>query len=193
MKILSYLIVLIVGVALGMFYQSKQDGKTITQAGVVQDSKTSINVAANSEKAMNPPMALSGKSSSEKKADDPVSMKEQFDEIYTKQKFSEAAVLLDQMQKQWPQSSQYLEARSRLLVRTRDWEKAKEVLKECVSLYPSSKSCLLDLASAELQIGSKEEQQTAIMNCNARLQNNPECQNMLGPVSYTHLTLPTKA
>lgn len=180
MKFLSYLIVLIIGFVFGSFYQSNKENKSIPSAEVAQDSNTATNVAANPGMAINQPVAVQSNSLPEKKADDPVSMKEQFDQIYQKQNFSQAAVFLDQMQKQWPQSLQYLEARSRLLSRTRDWEKAKEVLKECVSLYPSSKSCLLDLASAELQIGSKEEQEVAITACNARLQNNPECQNMLG-------------
>jgi len=111
--------------------------------------------------------------------DDIEYQKDQFDQIFNQDKFSEAALILDQIEKKWPNSSQYLEGRSRLLVRTREWEKAKDVLKECLSSFPQSKSCLVDLASTEMQIGSKEEQEAAIADCTAKMPNELQCKNML--------------
>lgn len=182
MKTLRYFIVLIVGFAFGRIYQSKENYKITPSTLSAQETKAKLllDTTPSSEKTTDQKITVQATSSQEQQPDDVVSMKERFEQIYFKKNLSEAAILLDQMQQKWPQSSQYLEARSRLLVRTRDWEKAKEVLKECVNLYPNSKSCLLDLASTELQIGSKEEQQGVIMNCNAKLPQNPECQNMLG-------------
>ncbi|NJM09673.1 MAG: tetratricopeptide repeat protein [Bdellovibrionaceae bacterium] len=106
--------------------------------------------------------------------------REDFENQMNQGNFSGAnAVLLD-MQKADSKSQIFLESQGRYLVRRRDYTLAREALKQCLTAFPKSKSCLVDLASTELQIGTKEEQAEAIRQCLSVVPNDPQCRNMSG-------------
>jgi tetratricopeptide (TPR) repeat protein len=106
------------------------------------------------------------------------SLKEEFDNLLGHDDLDGASSILARMETNFSQSLEYLESKSRLLVRQRNWEEAKAVLEQCVSSYPASKTCLIDLSSTVLSIGSKEEQDKAITSCLNLSPNDLECRNM---------------
>lgn len=187
MKIMSYLLVFLTGLGLGLWFgkESNQstEKKTETAQNKIDDTITAATTATSSNRGKNELSVVRVSSDASPsqiiKFDDLLFLQDKFAQIFNEQKFSEAAALLDQMEQKWPKSFQYLEGRSRLLVRTRGWERAKQLLKQCRSLFPQSKSCLIDLASTELQIGSINEQQLAILDCTSQFPIDPQCRNML--------------
>lgn len=111
--------------------------------------------------------------------DDIYTQVEEFESYINQDDLDGGASVLQRMEAASKHSKQFLESKSRLLVRQRDWEEAKIVLKQCLEAYPRSKACLVDLSSTELQIGSKEDQEKAISACLSQAPKDPQCRNML--------------
>lgn len=74
-----------------------------------------------------------------------------------------------------PNSVAALEGRATLLGRMNDWKNAKLTLQRCLELHPESTGCLRGMAQAELNVGSEEDQVSAIDNCLRVAPNDPEC------------------
>lgn len=112
--------------------------------------------------------------------------KEDFQSALNNNDFEAARDALQEMEKQGARSRDVLESTGRLLTQERKWDEAKAALKECVTAYPKSHECWIDLPSVELHIGTKEEQSKAVGSCLAIFPNDPQCRNMSAIVSMNH-------
>lgn len=175
-KSLSYIGVLAVGVCIGYFLKPQlapQIELVPVEKLAESQQKTSPNLNEILEKAE--PVPSPGKDVTEQN----FSLKEEFETSMNAEDFDKASATLRRMEVQSPQSKDFLDSQSRFLVRTRKWEEAKVALKECLTYFPKSTSCLIDMLSTELQIGTKEEQSNAAAACVLEMPKDPQCLNML--------------
>lgn len=187
----SYLLTFALGTSLGLWIGKSSDKAPTSfpshvKTSPAQELRTTTQSPSISE-ASSPSAPLQGTTKSqtshlaEKSSghSDIHTQREEFENFMNQDELDGAASALRRMEATSSYSQQFLESKSRLLVRQRDWEDAKVALKKCLEAYPSSKACLVDLSSTELQIGSKEEQEKAISSCLAQSPNDPQCRNML--------------
>jgi len=171
MKILSHVVVLALGFGLGLWVSRG----SVQPSAPSSESTSAVPAPESSEDR--PAEALAS-SSPETSAPDLLVMKEDFENQMNQGSMRQAILIVQEMEKADSQAQIFLESQSRLLMRQREFDQAKVALKKCVANYPQSKSCLVDLASAELQVGSKEEQAAAIRQCLDVAPSDPQCRNM---------------
>jgi predicted Zn-dependent protease len=94
---------------------------------------------------------------------------------------AEAEVSIHELEK-LGEREKALEAFSHLLLRENKVQFAKSTANNCLKEFPSNKGCLIVLANAELQVGSKEDQLNAVKTCLKIYPKDPQCQNILGLV-----------
>lgn len=86
-----------------------------------------------------------------------------------------ATKLVQDLEKSSPNSEAALEGRASLLGRMNDWKNAKTTLQRCLELHPESTPCLRALTQAEMNVGTEEDQEKAVINCLNVAPNDPEC------------------
>jgi tetratricopeptide (TPR) repeat protein len=185
--LLSYILVFAAGLGIGLWIKNRPPATVAIEAAEESDSPVaedtpkesidSTSTAKSEAKVSTTPEASSAASTPELD-----SLKNQFAQLFSEQRYNEANLILDQMAKLAPRSAQFLENKSLLLMQTQQFDQAKLVAKECVKNFPRSKACIVDWGNSELQVGTQEEQQTAVDSCVAQFPNDPQCQNMLGSV-----------
>lgn len=111
--------------------------------------------------------------------------KDEFERTIGSGDFEGASAALREMAREPNNSVDVLEGRGRLFVRQRKWNDAKEALQQCLESYPKSQSCLVDMASTELQVGSKDEQSKAVYACLLVTPNDLQCRNMAAIVKMS--------
>lgn len=95
----------------------------------------------------------------------------------------QALLILQDMEKKFPNSQIYAESNSDYQVFIKDWQNAAIAAKNCTAKFPKSRPCFRNLATAEmLDGGSTEEQSAAVEACLALEPNDPQCRNMKGQV-----------
>lgn len=182
MKYASYLLVLFLGVGIG--YSIAPKSSTVNSP----DNHLSPDLAKSNSKRpelQNQKQASLQGSTNQPHADNLVTpskyelaAKDRFDEAMVQNDFDKAWAAVREMELKSNTSEEFLENSSRLLVRTRKWDDAKKSLQQCLSSFPGNRSCLIDMASTELQVGSKEEMTAAVESCLNRFPNEPQCHNM---------------
>lgn len=75
-----------------------------------------------------------------------------------------------------------LEVTAQIFLKQNKVQEAKNSAKECIRDFSSNKNCLIVLANAELQAGTKEEQVVAVESCLKIYPNEPQCKNIMGNV-----------
>jgi tetratricopeptide (TPR) repeat protein len=109
-------------------------------------------------------------------------MRSDYEEQIRKGEQRQALLILQELEKKAPKSQIYMEMNSDYQIYTRDWQAAAAAANACVAAFPKSRLCFRNLATAELQDGSTDEQAAAVQSCLALEPNDPQCRNMLGMV-----------
>lgn len=111
-----------------------------------------------------------------------IQLREDYFEQFRRGETRQALLILQEMEKKGPKTQIYLETNSEYLVQMKEWRAAANAAKSCVALFPQSRTCFRNLATAEIQDGASADQATAVDACLKLEPNDPHCRNMLGLV-----------
>ncbi|MGE0633379.1 MAG: tetratricopeptide repeat protein [Pseudobdellovibrionaceae bacterium] len=185
MKILTHALTLFLGLALGwVLFHSSPDENNTKSVFLSEESKTGSqkDLAAIESQGKRPTRSTLSHFQTPKELETPEkkatrsSLTEDFWSAFHNDDFDKARALIEQVSKS---SKEYHEWKTRILVRTREYQEAKVALKECLKVYPKSRSCLTDLSAVEGSAGTRDEQLAATQNCLAQYPDYPMCLNDL--------------
>jgi tetratricopeptide (TPR) repeat protein len=111
-----------------------------------------------------------------------IQLREDYFEQFRRGETRQALLILQEMEKKGPKTQIYLETNSEYLVQMKEWRAAASAAQSCVALFPQSRPCYRNLATAEIQDGTSTDQVTAVDNCLKLEPNDPQCRNILGLV-----------
>ncbi len=192
MKIVKYFLILIIGVGIGFSFNRKKTvenenvlesevATATTESPIVVSHETVVDIQNKKDADLKSPNSKQSEPVVQKVENKSIfQMSEEFDQRMNEDNLEKAQSVLVSMEKKEPRSRYFQEANGRYLVRTREFEMAKSALQECLKLYSKSKSCLIDMASVEAQIGTKEEKEKSARVCLSAVPGDPQCGNLLG-------------
>lgn len=90
-----------------------------------------------------------------------------------------AEEIVQELGQRFPDSKVWHELRTKQIVLTRDYEKARPLIRECLRKFPKSQQCLQDNISAEGSVGTREQHGEAAKKCLGLYPKHPICYHEL--------------
>lgn len=174
MRFAGYVAVLALGFTLG-FWAGRSDHKVSLVPASIAPVEPSSSKAISEAVSQNPPASVSP-------GPNLTSLKQDFEDLLLRGEMRQALLVLQDIEKWAPNSREYFEANGDYLSAQKDWSALKISSQKCVQIFPQLRACWRQLATAELQVGTKDEQASAVNTCLAQEPNDPQCRNMLGMV-----------
>ncbi len=179
MTLLKYFSILVVGLIIGWSFAKRQSPEIVLP--VVQTPLQSLPTptAISSVQVQKPQASTLAQKPVQAEHSNLDALVKNFWSELNNNELPKAKALVDEIGQISKDSKEYNEAITRFLIRSGDSESAVPALNHCLELYPKSKSCLTDLSSIEMQVGTRDEQLKAAQNCLAIFPESPHCLNDL--------------